>query len=309
MNKWILLLLLALLWAPSFIFIRIGLNEFPPLTMATLRLGLASIILYVTLRIGGGTLPKSWDTWKKMLTMGFLACALPYAMFATGELHAPSAMAAILNGTTPIFTAIFAHIFIAEERLTPRKLLGAAIAFSGILLIFLPGLLGNSGASGSLFGLAEFLVAAISYGASLVYGRKNLRGLPPMVGPTTQLMGAAAMLLPVALVTERIPNHMPALPSIGAVLFLAVFGTAIAYVLYYKILVRTSATFLSLVTYLLPPSGAFLSVMVLDEELGWNAIAGCALVIAGIFAINNVFARRRVPEEPAIVAKEEAAAT
>jgi drug/metabolite transporter (DMT)-like permease len=294
MNTWILLFSLALLWAPSFIFIKIGLEDIPPLTLATLRLGMAAVILYVVLRIRGGTIPRSWAIWRKMLTMGFLACALPYAMFSLGEVHAPSALAAILNGTTPIFTALFAHIFIREERLTRRKLIGVLVAFSGIVMIFVPGLLGISNLGGSIWGLLAFVTAAVSYGISLVYGRRNLIGLPPLVGPTMQLIGGSLILLPAALLSEGMLDHIPALPSLGALLFLAVFGTAIAYVLYYKILERTSATFLSLVTYFLPPAGAFLGVIFLDEELAWNAVAGCALVIVGVLWINNILGRRRV---------------
>lgn len=307
MNKWILLLALALLWTPSFIFIKIGIEDIPPLTLATLRLGIAAGILYVVLRLRGGSIPRSWEIWRKMLMMGFLAGALPYAMFSLGEQYAPSALAAILNGTTPIFTAIFAHIFIKEERLTRRKLIGVLVAFSGIVMIFVPGLLGVSNLGGSIWGLLAFMIAAVSYGVSLVYGRKNLVGLPPLVGPTMQLLGGGLILLPAALMVEGVLDHVPALPSLGALLFLAIFGTAIAYVLYYKILERTSATFLSLVTYFLPPAGALLGVIFLDEELAWNAVAGCLLVILGVLSINNIVGRRRI-ERVARVAEEEGAA-
>jgi len=123
-----------------------------------------------------------------------------------------------------------------------------------------------------------------------VYARRNLRGLPPLVAPTTQLLVGGLYLLPTALVFER-PFHLsPGLASLGAVLALAFFGTAVAFVLFYHLIERTSATFLSLVTYILPPAGVALGIVFLNEQPGWNALIGCVLIVVGVMVVNGVFA-------------------
>ncbi|MFQ5577603.1 MAG: DMT family transporter [Anaerolineae bacterium] len=289
MTNWLWLLVLAALWSPSFLFIKVALQDVPPLTLASARLTLAAVILYVVLRLNGQNLPKSWAVWRKFFFMGFFANALPFALFSIGELVADSGMAAILNGTTPIFTVILAHLFISDERLTAQKIGGVLVGFVGIVLLFLPQVGGGAplkGAGG--LGLLAFTIAAISYGVGIVYARHNLRGLPPLVGPTTQLMMASAYLLPVALLVER-PFHLsPGMPALGSVLALAVFGTALAFIIYYRLIERASATFLSLVTYILPPAGVALGVIFLNEAPGWNALAGCFLIVLGVMVVNGV---------------------
>jgi drug/metabolite transporter (DMT)-like permease len=287
MNQWALMFLLAALWSPSFLFIKIGLHDVPPLTLAASRLGIGAVLLYILMRVRGEKLPRDPRMWRHFMAMGFFSGALPFALISMGETTNSSSIAAIFNGATPIATALLAHFFIADERLTPKKLAGVLIGFAGIVTIFLPGLLAG-GTRAGVWGMAGFTLAAMSYGAGAVYARRNLRGLGPLVGPTTQLGCGALMLWPFALGTEWGSIHAPGLPALGAVLFLAIFGTALAYVVFYRMVETSSATFLSLVTYLLPPAGIVLGIIVLDEGLSWNAVAGCALVLVGVVTINDV---------------------
>lgn len=289
MNKWSLLVILGLLWAPSFIFIKIGLQDgIPPITLAAGRITLAGIILYVVLKWRGGKLPASWAMWRKFAIMGFFATAFPFALFAIGEQYAESGLAAIFNGATPIATAAIAHFFIRDERLTPARLIGVLTGFAGILTIFLPGLIGATLDNKSIWGMTLFAIAAVCYGVSIVFARKHLRGLAPLVAPTAQLIVSAIMLIPAALLFDPPMKALPGLEGVGSVVFLAVFGTALAYIAYYRMLEIASATFISLVTYFLPPIGVFLSVIFMDEQLGWNALAGCALISCGLLIMNGV---------------------
>jgi drug/metabolite transporter (DMT)-like permease len=133
-------------------------------------------------------------------------------------------------------------------------------------------------------------VASASYGVAMVYSRKKLRGLPPLVAPTAQLTMATIYLLPLSFFIER-PFSLPA-PSwaaIGSLLMLALFGTALAFVIYYRIIEKTSATYLSMVTYLVPIFGVVLGVIVLNEQPNWNAYAGCAMILLGVMVVNGVF--------------------
>lgn len=287
-RNFLWLLFLAALWGPSFIFIKVAVGEIPPLTLAAGRVGLAAILLYVILRAQGRNFPGFGPIWKHFAVVGFFGNALPFALFSWGEQYIDSALAAILNGTTPLFTIVLAHFFIDDDRLTTPKFLGVLLGFGGLLLLIGPSLVG--GIQATTWGLVAIAVAAASYGLSIVYSRKNLRGLPPLVGPASQLMVATLYLLPLSLVIDQ-PFALP-LPSwqaLGSLIVLATIGTALAFVIYYRIMEYTSATYLSMVTYMVPVFGVFLGVWVLNEQLYWNAYAGCVLILLGVMIVNGVF--------------------
>lgn len=300
-NKNVLLLLLAIIWSPSFLFIKVAVRDIPPLTLVAIRLSLAAIFLYLALRITGRKLPAGWGDWKRFIVMGFFANALPFVLFSFGEQFADSGAASILNGTTPIFTVILAHLLISDERLTGNKLAGVLIGFAGILVIFNTDfihLFSGQGLQGGreTIGLAAFLVASLSYGVGMVYGRLKLRGLPPLVGPAAQLICSATMVLPIALIVDKPFSLSPGVPALISVAILGIFGTAVAYLIYYRLLDHAGAVFISLVTYLLPPAGVILGMVFLDETPGWYSFAGMFLIIAGVMIVNRVGRKRRLPE-------------
>ena len=198
-----------------------------------------------------------------------------------------------MNGTIPIFTVIFAHFFISEEQLSFEKLSGVLLGFGGILLVFLPdfqALLHVDGFEGDLetIGLLAFVGASICYGIAIVYSRRYLRGLSPLVGPTSQLICSSLMMLPVALTLEQPLNVRPDVSSSLSLLVLGIFGTAFAYLVFYHLLENASATFLSLVTYFLPPIGIVLGIIFLNERPGWNPLVGCTLIILGVMIVNGI---------------------
>lgn len=283
------LLILASLWGPSFLFIKVAVAEIPPISLVAGRVSLAAIVLYLILRLQGGQLPNFGSIWKHFAFMGLVHNALPFVLFSWGEMHIASALAAILNGTTPLFTILLAHIFIEDDRLTPTKLTGVMIGFSGLLLLIGPSLV-TDGLQVTTLGLLAIALAAGCYGIAIVYSRKNLRGLPPLVAPTAQLTLASLYLLPLSLWLEQPYNlAMPSWPATGSLLTLAIFGTAIAFVVYYHALERIPASSLSMVTYLIPIIGTVLGVVVLNEQLGWNTYLGCALILLGVMTVNGVF--------------------
>ena len=295
MRNFLSLLVLALLWGPSFFFIKIAVSEIPPFTLVLGRVGIAAGLLYLLLRWQGQRFPKFGPFWGHFAVIGFFSNALPFTLFNWSELHISSALASILNGTTPLFTLVLAHFFVADDRMTPLKSVGALVGFGGLILLIGPALL--AGVHATTLGLLAATAAAFSYGVALVYVRKNLRGLPPLVGPTAQLLAATIYVAPLALIVDRpFSRALPSWEAIGAVLFLAVLGTGLAFVLYYRLIEHTSATFVSMVTYLVPVVGLALGVFILHERPGWNAYAGCALILLGVMIVNGVFglARRRI---------------
>jgi drug/metabolite transporter (DMT)-like permease len=162
------------------------------------------------------------------------------------------------------------------------------VGFSGLLLLVAPAIF--AGVEATIWGLLAALTAAASYAGALVYAQQKLRGLPPLVGPTAQLTTATVFLIPVALVIERpYALPMPSWSATGALLLLTVLSTALAFVLYYRLMESTGATTLSMVTYMIPVVAAILGVIVLHEELGWHVYLACALIILGVMAVNDVF--------------------
>jgi len=288
MKDFLWLLFLASLWGPSFVFIKVAVAEIPPITLATGRVGLAAATLILILRWQGRGLLPLGRVWKHFAVAGFFGNALPFVLFCWGEQYIDSALAAILNGTTPLFTILLAHVFIEDDRITPAKLVGVMLGFGGLSLLILPSLF--NGVQATTWGLLAVATAAASYGISMVYSRLHLVGLPKLVAPASQLTMATVYLLPLSLLLEhsyRLP--LPSLAAAGSVATLALAGTALAFVLYYRIMEKTSATYLSMVTYLVPVFGVALGVAVLGEQMQWNAYAGCALILVGVMIVNDVF--------------------
>ncbi len=288
-KSFLLLALLACLWGPSFLFIKLAVEEIPPITLVLGRVGIAALSLYLMLKLQGYNLPRWGVVWQHVAVAGLLHNALPFVLITWGEKHITSALASILNGTMPFFTIILAHLFIKEERLTPQKAVGVLIGFSGVFVLSAPTLLAG-GLQATTLGLMAVVTAAACYGAAAVYERKFLRGVLPAIVSTAQLGMATLYLLPLSLWLER-PYQlpMPSWQAIGSLLFLAIFGTAIAFTVYYYALEQTDASTISMVTYLLPIVGIFLGVVVLNEELTWHTYLGCTLILLGVMTVNELF--------------------
>jgi drug/metabolite transporter (DMT)-like permease len=288
LRNFLWLLLLASLWGPSFIFIKIAGEDIPPLTLVLGRVGVAALVLYIVLRLQGRNLPRFGPVWKHFAVAALVQSALPFALFNWGELHIDSALAAILNGTTPLFTILFAHFLITDERITPAKIGGILVGFGGLLLLIAPSLF--DGVHATTWGLLAITMACVSYGIAIVYARLHLRGLPPLVAPASQLLLASLYMLPLSLLVDRPWSlSMPSLAAIASVLALGVLGTALAFVIYYMLIDNTSATYVSTVTYVVPVFGVALGVLVLGEQLHWTAYAGCLLILTGVMIVNDVF--------------------
>jgi drug/metabolite transporter (DMT)-like permease len=299
-RNFLLLFLLAALWGPSFLFIKVAVEEIPPFTLVLGRVSIGALLLLMVLRWRGGGLPPPGPVWRHLAFLGLMHNALPFVLFSWGEQYVESALASILNGTTPIFTILLAHALVSDDRLTPAKLVGVAIGFGGLLLLIGPALLG--GFVASTWGMLALTAAAVCYGVALVYARLHMRGLPPLVAPAGQMLVATLIMLPLALLFERpLTLPPPSLPALGSLLALGIFGTGLAFIVYYRLVETADASYVSLVTYLIPIFGVILGVLVLGEQLSWNAYAGFALVLLGVMVVND-FLRlaRKVRPRPSI---------
>lgn len=286
-KNFLLLMVLAALWGPSFLFIKVAVQDIPPLTLALGRVSIAAVLLALFLRVQGRWFPAWGPIWRHVAVVALFHNAIPFVLFGWGEQHIDSALASILNGTTPLFTILLAHFFVVDDRLTLPKVIGVLVGFAGLLLLIAPSLV--SGVQATTLGLLAVTAASACYGVALVYARNHLRGLPPLVAPATQMLLASLYILPLSLWIERpFTLPFPSWPALGSLLALGVFGTFTAFVLYYRLLERADASYVSMVTYIIPVFGVLLGVLVLHEQLTWHVYAGFVLILLGVMLVNGV---------------------
>jgi drug/metabolite transporter (DMT)-like permease len=285
-REWILLLLLSSLWGGSFFFFKVLVAELPPFTVVLGRVGLAALLLNVFLLLRRDPMPTSPRLWSSFIAMGILNNVVPFTLIAWGEIRISSGLASILNATTPIFTVLAAHVLTHNEKINWNKGLGVLLGFLGVAAMIGPFALAGIGGS-DLLGEIACLGAALTYGFAGIYGRR-FKGIPPLKVATGQITGSTLVLLPVAaLVDQPWTLPMPSAHAWEAWVGIAVFSTALAYMIYFRILAVAGATNLMLVTFLLPISALFLGVLFLGETITLQAIVGMALIGMGLAAIDG----------------------
>lgn len=284
---WSLLVALSLLWGGSFFFVGVAVGEVPPLTLVAARVGLAALILWAALPLLGARAPRGWPAWRALAAMGLLNNAIPFSLIVFAQTTLPSGLAAILNATTPLWAVLVAHLATRDETATRAKLAGVALGFAGVVAMMGADILGGAMAAG--VATLAMLAATFSYACAGVFGRRfRAIGVQPMQAALGQVSASAAMMLPLALIVDR-PWALPA-PSAAAlasVLGLAALSTALAYVLYFRILALAGAVNLLLVTFLVPVSAILLGTAVLGEALEARHLVGMALIGAGLAAIDG----------------------
>jgi drug/metabolite transporter (DMT)-like permease len=283
-RDWLMLALLGLVWGGSYFFAKVAVEDIGPLTVVFGRVALAAIILTVVMRLRSISFPSDRAAWEPFVVMGAINSAVPYTLIFWGETRISSGLAAILTALVPMFTVIVAHFATADEHITPGKLAGIFLGIAGVAVI-LGDDLGDLG--GSLVAKLAVIAAAISYAFSGVYGRR-LRGTSPVVLAWGQMCAASVLLLPLVVFVDRpwatATWHLDAVLSVIA---LAVFSTALAYMLFFRLLANIGATNTSLVTFLIPISSLLLGYVFLDETFGAVQILGMVLIAAGMATIDG----------------------
>ena len=287
-KDWSMLLLLSCLWGGSFFFIGVAVTELPPLTIVTLRVGLAAIILWIFFLVSGQEIPKSLKLWRTFFVLGLLGNAIPFSLIVWGQTHITSGLASIINATTPLFTILIAGTLLSDERITGGKLIGVALGILGVAVLIIGPSRMIEITSDTTAQLAV-VGAAISYGFATVYGRRfKAMGISPLTTVIGQVTTATVILLPLALIVER-PDQLsnPSIQVWLAVFSLAAFSTVLAYILFFRILSSAGATNVVLVTFLVPVSASFLSWLILGEQLHGRYFSGMALIGLGLAAIDG----------------------
>jgi drug/metabolite transporter (DMT)-like permease len=279
-----MLLLLAVVWGGSFFFGEVALREVPPLTLTLHRVIWAVPILVLIVLFKGISVPRSPRIWGAYLVMGALNNAIPFSLLFWGQTQIESGLVSILNGTTAMFAAVVAGLLLPDEALTAKKVIGAGLGIAGVAFIMGPSALTNF----NLSNLAQLAIlgATLSYAFAGVWGKTALAGQLPLMNALGMLIGSTVLMIPIVLVFDGLPNLALSLGVWGALIGMAVLSTALAYFLYFAILVRAGAANLLLVTLLIPPVAIGLGAVFLDERIGIEAWIGFVIIGLG-FAVTD----------------------
>jgi drug/metabolite transporter (DMT)-like permease len=287
LAEWLMLIVLSVLWSGSFFFIGVAVRGLPPFSIVALRVTIAAAVLALVLRATGVHIPRSRRLWTSFLIMGLFNNAIPFSLIVWGQTHIASGLAAILNATTPFFTVIIANFLTDDEKLTGARLLGILIGFGGVVVIIGPAILNELGAN--VLAQVAVLGASLSYAFAGVFGRRFQRmGVSPLVTADGQLIASSALLIPVALLVNRPWTlTMPGPDVWAAVTGLALLSTALAYILYFRLLATAGATNVLLVTLLVPVGAVMLGATFLGEELAARAFVGMGFLVLGLVMIDG----------------------
>ncbi|MCT2538503.1 DMT family transporter [Sedimentimonas flavescens] len=282
---WILLGALALIWGTSFLSNRAALAGAGVLTVVTFRVALGAAVLWAWVLYRRLPVPNDRRILTRFVIMGALNNAIPFSLIVWGQKHIDSGLASILNASTAIFGVVIAAAVFADERLTSARALGALIGFAGVVLAIGPDALAGFDLASA--GQMAVIGASIAYGFAGAYARHATRGLAPEVAAAGMLSGATLWMVPAMLTIEGVPNFDWA-PSVWVgLIWLAAGCSALAYILYYRILALAGSGNLLLVTLLIPPVAIVAGALVYGERVGLNALAGFGLLAVGLVVLNR----------------------
>jgi len=282
--EWLLLIVLSILWGGSFFFNKLTVAEWPPFAVVQVRVGLAALALLLVVRIAGQSMAVGRELWLAFFGMGLLNNLIPFSLFLWGQQQIASGLASILNATTPIFAVLVMHCF-GNEKATGLKLGGVLAGLVGVAVLMGPDAIGGLGSN--LAAQLACILAAVSYAFSGLLGRR-FRGVSPLVAATGQLSASTLMMLPIVFVmhppwTLPVPSHQAVLALAG----LALISTALAYLLFFRIMRTAGPSNVMLVTFLIPVSAILLGSGLLGEALLPRHFVGMAAIFVGLALIDG----------------------
>ncbi|MGY3444914.1 MULTISPECIES: DMT family transporter [unclassified Bradyrhizobium] len=277
-----LLLALASLWGGSYTLIKLGVATIPPITLIAARTAIAGLLLLVIMRMRGVSMPGDGMTWRRFIFQACLNSVIPWTLIAWGERYVDAGLATILNSASPIFTFLFTAAITRHEAASPRKLFGVIAGMAGICLIV--GVDAFRDLGQGMVAEVAIVAATICYACAAIFSR-GFKGLDPMAPAAGSLLAGAAILIPLSLAVEQPWTLAPSISSLLALLALAVFSTAIAFAIYFRLIQTLGSVGTTAQAYLRVPIGVALSVTFLGERLSPMAWIGLACVVIGVAAM------------------------
>jgi drug/metabolite transporter (DMT)-like permease len=283
------LLMLAALWGASFLFIRIAVPSFGPAPLMFLRVAIGGVFL-LPLLIARGGLKDFRQALLPIFIVGVINSALPFTLFAFAAISLTAGFVAILNASSPMFSAIVGYLWL-KDRLSPLKVLGLVVGFLGVVVLVWGKVSFKPGGSG--FAILAALSAALLYGIAINYTKKGLGGVNSLAIACGSQLCAAAVLLPPAVVYW--PAVMPGLNAWLIVTGLGVGCTGLAFILYFRLIANAGPAKAITVTFLVPMFGVLWGALFLDEIPTTNMLAGCAIILLGTSLSTGLLGRRAAP--------------
>jgi len=274
-----LLAALATLWAGSYTFIKIGVETIPPITLIAARTLIAGSILALIMRMHGIRLPRDRETWRNFTIQACLNSVLPFTLIAWAETSIDAGLAVILNSMTPVFTFLITLVWSRHEATSLRKFIGVVLGLAGTCVI-----VGNQAfaqVGQELIAQLAVVVATICYAGAAIFGR-TFKGLDPIAPATGSLLSGAAILIPASLVVDQPWTLAPSGASVVALVGLAVFSTALAFAIYFRLIHTLGSVGVTAQAYLRAPIGIAIGAYFLGESLSPSAWVGLAFILAGV---------------------------
>jgi drug/metabolite transporter (DMT)-like permease len=283
-KHWVVFILLGAIWSASFLWIKIAVQEVGPFTLVGFRVLFGALTVLLATLFTRTQWPRDRTTWITYIILGLTSVAIPFILISWGEKTIDSAVASILNATTPLFTIFLAHYALRDDRMTVQKMLGLLVGFGGVVVLLSKNL--QPGAHNSILGQVAVIVASFFYAGSTVFARAKTEHVPGLVRGGAPLLTASVVMWALIPAVER-PFHLPALPLTWvALLWLGVLGSGLALVLWYYLLHEIGPTRTTLVSYIFPLGGVILGVLFLREELTWQLFLGALLIVASLIVVN-----------------------
>ena len=281
-GEWLRLLTLALIWGLSFPAVDLALETLSPLHIATGRIFMGAIGLTAIAMIQGVRFPTTARNWAALSFVGIIGTALPFFLIGWGQQEVPPGATSLLMAVMPFITLGLAHA-IGDERLTVQALLGMVLGFAGLGLLIGPDAVKALGGDlGELIFQAAILGGAVCYSLSAIVARQA-RGVPILAAGAVSLVSASAVLVPSTLILEPLPVVSFGDTSLWAVIYLGLFATLIAEILYFTIIGQSGASFFSLLNYMIPVIALAVSVAFLDEQPSWWTLVALPIILLGLW--------------------------
>lgn len=277
-----LLVSLATLWGAAYTLVKIGVETIPPLTLISGRTLIAGSILLAIMRLRGIVMPRDPAVWKRFMIQACLNSVFPFTLIAYAETHVGAGLATILGSNAPIFAFLLALLFVRHERPTLRQSFGVVAGLTGICLVV--GVDALNGLGQDVLAQLALVFSAILFGAAALFGR-NFNGLDPMVPAAGSMICGAIVLTPLSIVIDKPWTLTPSAASVIALIALAVFSTALAFVIYFRLIQTLGSVGTTAQAYLRVPLGVGLGVVFLGETLSPTVWIGLVCVVVGIAAM------------------------
>jgi drug/metabolite transporter (DMT)-like permease len=283
-KHWFAFILLGAIWSASFLWIKIAVQEVGPFTLVGFRVLFGALTAVLATLFARNAWPRDRGTWITYIILGVTSVAVPFLLISWGELTIDSAVASVLNATTPLFTIVIAHLVLHDDRMTVQKVLGVVAGFGGVVVLLSKDL--QPGAQSSVLGQAAVIVASFFYAASSIYARLRTGHVPGLVRGAAPLVTASLVMWAVVPAAEH-PVRLPSLPLTWvALLWLGALGSGLALILWYYLLHEIGPTRTALVSYIFPLGGMVLGVLFLRERLTWQLFLGALFIVLSVIVVN-----------------------